>query len=83
MAPGKKFFEWGNGPEGEMWERILTDTDGPYLELMAGAFSDNQPDYSWIQPDEVKNVEAVLVPHPRPRRLQERQHRSGRESRTP
>ena len=50
VAPGKKFFEWGNGPQGESWTKILTDDDGPYLELMAGAWSDNQPDYSWIQP---------------------------------
>jgi tetratricopeptide (TPR) repeat protein len=54
VVPGKKFFEWGNGPTGEMWDTILTDDDGPYLELMAGAYSDNQPDYSWIQPGEVK-----------------------------
>jgi len=51
---GKKFFEWGNGPEGEMWTKILSDEDGPYLELMAGSYSDNQPDYSWCQPYEVK-----------------------------
>ncbi len=54
VAPGKKFFEWGNGPQGEMWSQILTDDDGPYLELMAGAWSDNQPDYSWIQPGETR-----------------------------
>lgn len=54
VSPGKKFFEWGNGPEGEMWTRILSDDDDPYLELMAGSFSDNQPDYSWLQPSEVK-----------------------------
>ncbi|MBI5387131.1 MAG: DUF5107 domain-containing protein [Verrucomicrobia bacterium] len=69
VAPGKKFFEWGNGPEGEMWSKILSDEDGPYLELMAGAWSDNQPDYSWIQPGEtrewkhwwypIKNLEGV------------------------
>jgi len=54
IAPGKKFFEWGNGPEGESWSNILSDEDGPYLELMAGAWSDNQPDYSWIQPGETR-----------------------------
>jgi tetratricopeptide (TPR) repeat protein len=54
VSPGKKFFEWGNGAEGEMWTRILSDEDGPYLELMAGSYSDNQPDYSWIEPGEVK-----------------------------
>ena len=54
LSPGKKFFEWGNGSEGETWSRILTDQDGPYLELMAGSYSDNQPDYSWCQPYETK-----------------------------
>lgn len=62
VAPGKKFFEWGNGAEGEMWSRILTDEDGPYLELMAGAWSDNQPDYSWIQPGEVKEWKHYWYP---------------------
>jgi tetratricopeptide (TPR) repeat protein len=55
-VPGKKFFTFGNGPAGRMWDKILTDSDGPYLELMAGAYSDNQPDYSWIQPYETKTV---------------------------
>ncbi len=62
LVPGKKFFEWGNGPDGEMWTRILTDADGPYLELMAGAYSDNQPDYSWIQPGEVKTFHHTWYP---------------------
>jgi len=62
VAPGKKFFEWGNGPEGRMWEKLLTDSDGPYLELMAGAWSDNQPDYSWIQPYETKTVKQYFYP---------------------
>lgn len=50
IAPGKKFWTWGSGPRGRMWDRILTDDDGPYVELMVGAYSDNQPDYSWLQP---------------------------------
>jgi tetratricopeptide (TPR) repeat protein len=54
--PGKKFWTWGNGPDGRMWDRILTDEDGPYIELMAGGYSDNQPDYSWIQPGESRTV---------------------------
>ncbi len=62
VAPGKKFFLWGTGEEGAAWERILTDTDGPYLELMAGAYSDNQPDYSWIQPGEVKTWKHYWYP---------------------
>ena len=53
-VPGKKFWTWGNGPDGRMWDEILTDADGPYIELMTGGYSDNQPDYSWIQPGEDK-----------------------------
>ena len=54
--PGKKFWTWGNGPDGRMWDRILTDEDGPYIELMTGGYSDNQPDYSWIQPGVTRTV---------------------------
>ncbi|GAJ16292.1 unnamed protein product, partial [marine sediment metagenome] len=46
-ALGKKFWQWGPGPQGRIWDKILTDKDGPYVELMVGAYSDNQPDYSW------------------------------------
>jgi len=62
VAPGKKFFAWGNGPEGNLWDKLLTDADGPYLELMSGGYSDNQPDYSWIEPGEVKVVEQYFYP---------------------
>jgi len=55
-SPGKKFWTWGTGDTGRMWEKKLTDSDGPYLEIMVGAFSDNQPDYSWIGPFETKSV---------------------------
>jgi tetratricopeptide (TPR) repeat protein len=55
-VPGKKLWEWGNGPDGRMWDGILTDEDGPYIELMAGGYSDNQPDYSWIEPGETKTL---------------------------
>ena len=50
IVPGKKLWTWGNGPRGRMWDHVLTDEDGPYVELMVGAYSDNQPDYSWLQP---------------------------------
>jgi tetratricopeptide (TPR) repeat protein len=55
IVPGKKFWTWGNGPYGRVWDHILTDDDGPYVELMVGAYSDNQPDYSWLQPFESKS----------------------------
>jgi tetratricopeptide (TPR) repeat protein len=55
VVPGKKFWTWGNGPNGRAWDKILTDDDGPYIELMVGAYSDNQPDYSWLQPYETRS----------------------------
>lgn len=62
LVPGKKFWTWGTGSEGKRWEKILTDTDGPYLELMFGSFSDNQPDYSWCEPYEAKIVTQCWFP---------------------
>ncbi len=62
IVPGKKFWTWGTGTQGQMWEKILTDTDGPYIELMVGAYSDNQPDYSWLQPYEVRVVKQHWFP---------------------
>lgn len=59
---GAKLWEWSPGPRGRMWDKILTDTDGPYAELMVGAFSDNQPDYSWIKPYEVKTFRQCWYP---------------------
>jgi len=54
IVTGKKFFLWGNNPSGHMWNKMLSDNDGHYLELMVGALSDNQPDYSWLGPGETR-----------------------------
>ena len=62
FIPGKKFWTWGDGPRGVMWDKILTDNDGPYIELMTGAYSDNQPDYSWLQPYETKSFQMYWYP---------------------
>lgn len=63
IIKGAKLWEWGPGDYGSMWDtEILTDTDGPYAELMVGAFSDNQPDYSWIQPYEFKSFKQYWYP---------------------
>ena len=49
---GGKFWLWGPN---SMWDtKILTDDSGHYIELMMGAYSDNQPDYNWNKPYEVK-----------------------------
>ena len=44
----------GDGPIGRAWDDQLTDTDGPYVELMAGVYTDNQPDFTWLLPGETK-----------------------------
>ncbi len=62
IAPGMKFFTFGCGNSGKTWDKMLTDEDGPYLELMAGGYSDNQPDYSWGQPYETKTVNQYWFP---------------------
>lgn len=62
VVPGKKFFLWGNNANGEMWNKILSDNDGHYLELMVGAYSDNQPDYSWINPGEIREFSQIWYP---------------------
>jgi tetratricopeptide (TPR) repeat protein len=62
IVTGAKLWEWGPGPQGQMWDKILTETDGAYAELMVGAYSDNQPDYSWIKPYEVKTFTQYWYP---------------------
>ena len=62
IVGGAKLWEWGTGTYGRTWDKILTDEDGPYAELMVGAFSDNQPDYSWIKPYEVKTFTQFWYP---------------------
>jgi len=56
---GGKFWTWGHLNYGHAWDCVtLTDEDGPYVELMTSAYSDNQPDYCWINPGETKEFTA-------------------------
>ncbi|QHM73258.1 DUF5107 domain-containing protein [Mixta intestinalis] len=59
ISPGKKQWTWGNCDFGLAWDRNLTDNNGPYIELMTGVYTDNQPDFTWIAPFEEK----VFVQH--------------------
>ena len=63
VSPGKKQWTWGNGDFGRAWDRNLTDEDGPYIELMAGVFTDNQPDFSWLNPYEEKTFTQYFLPY--------------------
>jgi tetratricopeptide (TPR) repeat protein len=61
-VPGKKFWNWGNNDVARLWDQMLTDNDGAYLELMMGAYSDNQPDYSWCGPLSEKQATMYFFP---------------------
>src|SRR5665647_1452933 len=63
IAPGKKQWTWGNGEFGQAWDKNLTDEDGPYIELMTGVYTDNQPDFSWMQPYEEKSFVQYFMPY--------------------
>ncbi len=62
IAPGKKQWTWGNHPFGHAWDRELTDANGPYIELMAGVYTDNQPDFSYLLPYETKTFSQYWWP---------------------
>ncbi len=63
FSPGKKQWTWGNGDFGRAWDRNLTDEDGPYIELMAGVYTENQPDFTWLMPYEEKDFVQYFMPY--------------------
>jgi len=67
ISPGKKQWTWGNHDFGYAWDRNLTDADrrgefAPYIELMAGVYTDNQPDFSFLMPGETKSWSQYWYP---------------------
>lgn len=63
VSPGKKQWTWGNGDFGQAWDRNLTDENGPYIELMTGMFTDNQPDFTYLKPYEEKSFTQYFMPY--------------------
>ncbi len=71
FSPGKKQWTWGNGDFGRAWDRCLTDNDyedapgvfRPYIELMAGVYTENQPDFTWLMPYEEKQFTQYFMPY--------------------
>ena len=63
VSPGKKQWTWGHSDFGRAWDRNLTDDDGPYIELMCGVYTDNQPDFSWLMPGEEKSFSQFFMPY--------------------
>ena len=67
ISPGKKQWTWGNHEFGYAWDRNLTDKDSrgefaPYIEIMSGVYTDNQPDFSFLQPGETKTWSQYWYP---------------------
>ena len=67
ISPGKKQWTWGNHDFGYAWDRSLTDAtaDGehpPYIEIMAGVYTDNQPDFAFLMPGETKTWSQFWYP---------------------
>lgn len=62
IVKGAKLWEWGSGPRGQATEGRLTESSGPYVEIMVGAYSDNQPDYTWIKSYETKRWKQYWYP---------------------
>jgi hypothetical protein len=67
ISPGKKQWTWGNHEFGYAWDRNLTDADesgefAAYIEIMAGVYTDNQPDFSFLQPGETKSGANIGIP---------------------
>ena len=67
FSPGKKQWTWGNGDFGRAWDRNLTDEVKPgfrpYIELMAGVYTENQPDFTWLMPYEEKQFVQYFMPY--------------------
>lgn len=63
ISPGKKQWTWGNDNFAKAWERNVTDSDGPYIEIMAGIFTLNQPDFTYLMPYEEKSFKQYFIPY--------------------
>ncbi len=57
-----KLWQFGPGLQGQNARRKLTDDGKAYVELMTGTWSNNQPDYSWFEPNAVKTAKNYWYP---------------------
>ncbi|MBS1668230.1 MAG: DUF5107 domain-containing protein [Bacteroidetes bacterium] len=48
--PGKKIWIWGLSRQGMIWEKLLTDTDGQYVELQSGRRFNQNAESSSLSP---------------------------------
>lgn len=50
---GRKYFTWGNSEDGLVWQYILSDDDGPYVEIQSGPFP-TQSIFKMMEPHRVQ-----------------------------
>ena len=63
FTPGKKYFTWGYHDKGRIWDTLLSDNDGGYIELQQQAFWDNLGyGHAWLDPLEVKEFTVYWYP---------------------
>ncbi len=62
LMTGKKFWSWGASPSGRLWDWVLSDGGGPYVEPQAGFYTDNQPDFHWLNPGEIRDFSLYFFP---------------------
>ena len=48
--PGKKIWIWGLSQQGMIWEKLLTDTDGQYVEVQSGRLFNQSAEKSMLTP---------------------------------
>jgi hypothetical protein len=48
--PGKKIWIWGLSRQGMIWEQMLTDNDGQYVELQSGRLFNQNAEQSTYTP---------------------------------
>jgi tetratricopeptide (TPR) repeat protein len=61
-VPGQKFFRWPLSGAGQIWESLLTDTDGPYFEPQNGRLLD-QNDHEFFAPYTTDQWREVWFPY--------------------
>lgn len=62
ITPGKKMFQWALEDLGDAWNNNQSDNDGEHAELMAGSYADDQPDFTYLAPYEVKRFSQFWYP---------------------
>ena len=56
QVTGRKYFTWGNSGDGLVWQHILSDGDGPYVEIQSGPFP-TQSIFKMMEPHRVQRWE--------------------------